>query len=418
MTQRTIWCLALTLLTVCALRFHAGRGTPAASRPPPEVLADSAVETVNHPPSSARLQRHSPPPLRSDGSLEDATPFLEGVAGLPGHTDPQQRQVELAQLVAAAGVVLLRDVLADEAAVLVLPEDVYQAILKHLATEDAPWTAAYMEALPAGAFRTELLGAVLAQWSTHDAPAAIAWAQQLADVSLQQTALIHVSYRWFELDPKGALAYAAGLPAEHAQFVTTLLGQWGRQAPAEAAAWAMQVRDGAVRERAIASAVAAWAENDARAAAEFVAKLPPGHLQKEAAVSVVSAWAQNEPATAAQWVAAFPAGRERDYAVENLIYRWAPFDPASALVWINRLPATERDPAIHAGAGGLIETRPDLATAWAVAIGNDGKRSQQAERAARQWLATDRSAAEAWIRQSLLPGEEKQRLLAAAQPGG
>ncbi|MGH7958061.1 MAG: hypothetical protein ACREH8_13805 [Opitutaceae bacterium] len=162
-------CLSLILLAVCAVRFHAGRNTPAALRCQPAVLAGSAAETAHHPSGSARLQRRpSPPPVRADGSLEDATPFLEGVAGLPGPADPQQqREVELAQLVAGAGVELLRDVLADHAAVLVLPEDIYQAILKHLATADAPWIAAYMEALPAGAFRSDLLGAVLAQWSAR-----------------------------------------------------------------------------------------------------------------------------------------------------------------------------------------------------------------------------------------------------------
>lgn len=113
-------------------------------------------------------------------------------------------------------------------------------------------------------------------------------------------------------------------------------------------------------------------------------------------------------------MAAFPAGSNRDYAIENLVYNWAISDPNSALSWANRLAGPERDTAIFAGAGGLIESNPALAARWVMSIQDEGRRFQQSERVALRWLQTDRWSAEAWIRSSTLPEQTKTRLLASA----
>lgn len=142
-----------------------------------------------------------------------------------------------------------------------------------------------------------------------------------------------------------------------------------------------------------------------------------GNLRHEAAISVMSALARKDPQTGALWAEAFPAGPNRDYAIENLAYNWANSDPAAALAWAYRLPVGERDTAIFAGAGGLIQSKPEQAANWALSIQNESRRVRQAERAARRWLDVDRWAAEAWIRQSVLPSETKHRLLASTGSG-
>lgn len=165
------------------------------------------------------------------------------------------------------------------------------------------------------------------------------------------------------------------------------------------------------------SALAVWANKDAFGAAEIVLQLPDGNLPQDAAISVISAMAEKDPTTSALWLTAFPAGPERDYAIENLVYRWATADTNSAMIWASHLSGGERDTAFFVGAGGLIEAKPALAASWAMAIQDESRRAYQAERAARRWLETDRWAAEAWIRQSVLPPEAKARLL-ASEPSG
>lgn len=233
----------------------------------------------------------------------------------------------------------------------------------------------------------------------------------------KETTLVHLSYRWFETDPKEVLAYATRHPGKHPQLLTTLVGQWSRQEPEVAAKWAAEFASNQEMARLAAGAVSTWAEKNDLKAAEFVLKLPDGKLRQDAAVSVMSALARTDPTMGKEWIEVFPAGRGRNYAIENLVYRWAVTDPASTLVWSSHLPAAERDIALHAGAGGLIEAQLALAASWAMAIQDESRRVQQAERAARRWLKTDRGAAESWIQRSNLPPVTKLRLLAAAPSG-
>ncbi|MDP3070203.1 MAG: hypothetical protein Q8N18_07940 [Opitutaceae bacterium] len=356
--------------------------------------------------------------LRPAARPGEVDQFWVDLLELLGRSEPDQRQTQIEQLVDGQDVATLRDLLAEEKSALALPDDVAQTMLKRLARADAPWTGDYLRSLPAGAFRSELLGAVLAQWGGDNLPAALAWAGKLGESVLQETAMVHLSYRWFDANPEGALAFAAIRPEERRQLLTTLVGEWSRQQPAAAAAWAAEFSSDPVMDGVAAGAVAAWAENDDLAAAEFVLKLPAGRRQQDVAIAVLTALAQKDPALGVQWIDVFRAGRDRDYAIETLAYRWATSDPTAALAWCNHLPAGERDGAVYAGAGGLIETKPELAVGWATAIQDESRRVQQTERAARHWLETDRAAAEAWIRQSVLPPETKLRLLAATPPRG
>jgi len=352
-----------------------------------------------------------------------ASPAVAELLARLGRSEPEQGLALIRRFVAGCDVdelkdMLLSDALSDAKSALALPEEVSQAMLRRLAREDAPWTGDFLQALPEGSFRGELLGTVMVEWGGNDLPTAIDWAKELSDPALRETALVHLSYRWFETNPEEALTYAALHPSEHRQLLTTLVGQWSRRQPEAAAAWAAEFSTDPAIAGVAASAVAAWAQKDDLGAAEFVLALPDGPLRQEAAISVMSALAQHDPGTGALWMAAFPAGSNRDYAIENLVYNWAASDPASALAWSNRLTAAERDVAIFAGTGGLIETKPELAATWVSGIQDEARRIQQSERVALRWLQLDRWSAEFWIRNSILPPETKQRLLALAAHGG
>ncbi|MBI3191665.1 MAG: hypothetical protein HYZ36_03290, partial [Pedosphaera parvula] len=163
------------------------------------------------------------------------------VAGLMarlGRCDENQRQAEIQKFVTECDVAELEGMLDDGTLTETLPEDLAQAMLRRLAREDGPWIGDFLQGMPAGVFRGELLGTAMVEWGKNDLPAALEWAQNLKESSLHETALVHLSYRWFEVNPEEALAYAALNPTEHRQLLTTLVGQWSRQQPEVAAAWA------------------------------------------------------------------------------------------------------------------------------------------------------------------------------------
>lgn len=312
---------------------------------------------------------------------------------------------------------LLRYLLEDEEALARLPEDVFRMMLRRLAGADAPWTGDYLQFMLAGSFRAELTGTAMARWAETDLPGALKWAANCAEAELRSEALVHLSYRWFETDPAEALAYAMLEPLGNRQMLANLVGLWARSEPAQAVSWATEFLSEPDLVGVAVNAVATWAQQDELAAVEFVIGLPAGPLRREAAVSLMSALAVNDPALGALWAEAFPAGPDKNYAIENLVYKWAANDPSAAFAWVNRLPSAERDLAIFAGAGGLIETSPAVAAGWVAAIQDEARRVRQSERVAVRWLQSDRWAAEAWVRNSTLPDGVKKRVLAAV-PGG
>lgn len=367
---------------------------------------------------SSTQEHRSPPVLAKARHDEFAKPndsvrlLMELVRLLEG-CRPEDRASRIEEFLDGKNTDALHEMLKDDGSLRILPDDLLQSMLLHLARVDAAGAGAYLCRLPEHRLHSELLSSVLTQWGRVDLTAAVDWAKTLKDSSIQQMAFVHLSYRWFELCPDEALAFATINATKYPQLLSTLLGQWSAEQPEAAALWAAEF--GTVR--GAAGSVSAWAQHDDLAAAEFVLKLPEGRLRHEAAISVMSALAQKDPLLGAKWVDVFPSGAGRKYAIENLVYGWALSDPDSALTWANRLPVGERDTAIFAGAGGLLEARPDLAASWVGTIQDEARRIQQSERVAAQWLKTDRWSAEMWIRSSRLPEQTKLRLLAPG-PGG
>jgi hypothetical protein len=59
----------------------------------------------------------------------------------------------------------------------------------------------------------------------------------------------------------------------------------------------------------------------------------------------------------------------------------------------------------------IAHASPDLAAPWAESLTDPNQRNSHIENVARQWLQTDRPAAEAWLARLTLPDELKKRLL-------
>jgi hypothetical protein len=111
-------------------------------------------------------------------------------------------------------------------------------------------------------------------------------------------------------------------------------------------------------------------------------------------------------------VAQFPASELRNNATRNVVQQWVHNDVEAASKWIATLPADpSRDQAIETLVNVASHERPEIAAQWLDSLPNENARRSRAEMIAQRWLQTDEAAARAWINQSSLPQESKNRLL-------
>ena len=70
-----------------------------------------------------------------------------------------------------------------------------------------------------------------------------------------------------------------------------------------------------------------------------------------------------------------------------------------------------REAAVQSYVNSIAHSSPDVAAPWAETLTDPNQRNSQIENVARQWLQTDRAAAEAWLAKLNLPDDLKKRVL-------
>ncbi|MBI5769593.1 MAG: hypothetical protein HZA93_17590 [Verrucomicrobia bacterium] len=363
-----------------------------------------------------QIETERGPDLMAFGLTEWAK--VNPAAAVRWFADAAQKQVQAQMTVALSGALATQSpdlLLQLMPAVMEEPvrTELCAAIVQSWKDNNPAGAADLILSMTSGPAQADLLAQLIPHWGEKDRRGALQWVQEMTAGALQNTALTHLSYDWVRSAPEEAAQYARTLPTGTDQFLITVTSQWGRLEPEAAVRWAQQLQDSDLKEKVLASLLAGWAQENPEAAANFVKKLAIGAGGREsAAISVVTAWAAKDPAAAAEWATSFPAGPQRDYAIENVFYQWALVDSVAAVSRLGRLPSSgERDTALYATAGSLVDTFPDLAVQWAAGVGNEPLRNRQTERAARAWLAVDPKAARAWIELSDLPVALKRQLL-------
>ncbi len=120
----------------------------------------------------------------------------------------------------------------------------------------------------------------------------------------------------------------------------------------------------------------------------------------------------NDPKAAAAWAGGFPEGNTREQAINTVMSSWAHNYPAGAGQWLATLPAGKaQERAIQSYVSQLSYQYPEMAAPWAERIPDENQRLFSIENVARQWLEVDRRSAEAWLNNTSLPQDRKQRLL-------
>jgi hypothetical protein len=163
---------------------------------------------------------------------------------------------------------------------------------------------------------------------------------QLPDTGWKQTFLQDVSMESLFKDPQQAVNLAQQMNPGDAQtnLLRAVACGWVGADPNAALDWVAGVKDPALREQLVASAVQAYALSDpAQAAAWLVQEVKSDAVIKDAALNILNTWVATDPAAAASWAAQFPEGSIKSAAVEIVSNHWLQTDPKAAAAWLQEL---------------------------------------------------------------------------------
>jgi hypothetical protein len=214
-------------------------------------------------------------------------------------------------------------------------------LVRRWADLDAKSAASWSIRLSEGSLADPAVNQVAISWANADLSAAMEWAQSLPEGDLRQTAVLGVGYEAARTNAFEALELATGLPpsVQRDELLVHAVKQWTVTDPENAAIWAGQVTDPALRDRLASAVATAAATRDSSAAVSFLSRsVSPGQEQERAAVSIIQRWAQTSPEAAAVWVEQFPDTPVRTVALQSLVMLWNRQDANASLNWLEHLP--------------------------------------------------------------------------------
>ncbi|MGO8701072.1 MAG: hypothetical protein ACLQVY_25550 [Limisphaerales bacterium] len=235
---------------------------------------------------------------------------------------------------------------------------------------------------PESKTQIDLLGNLARQWAQNDLEGAIAWFKTLPPGRGRDKVFECLGGDWGDVDPKGALAYAQSLPSSVSvrNFIASVVGSWVQNDPAAAADWALSIPDSAQRKDMLVNfVIKSWTGTAPEAAATYAAALQDGELQTAAVLKIVGESTFWNGADLAAWVGKFPPGDLRDQCVAMEVNS-AFSDPPAVVAMLDAC------------------NDPQLIQKYGEQIGN-------------AWLNRDPNSATAWIQNSALGNDVKQRLL-------
>jgi hypothetical protein len=273
--------------------------------------------------------------------------------------------------------------------------------------------------------RARVLQDIFGSWVIKDASAALAWLDTVPD-GAQRSDLVTQALGYFgtnRMDDFMALVRLLPDAKDREEKMLSHLSWWAMEKPEATLAWMARqddpdlARASARVEGMLIARLAATAPADALARWQA---LPPGDARIESAVPLAAQWARSDSPTATRWLfqqltAANPADRQTINVASQLrsvAGGWIAQDPAGYFEWVQTLPAgNPRERALETLAnsslysrnqeGNLIEPPPRAAYAEKLAgIKDDAVRERALNTHLAAWLRSDLRAARAWIESS------------------
>lgn len=297
-------------------------------------------------------------------------------------------------------------------------------------------------------------------WATHDPAGASEWAFLRSPVDHRVAAILASIEVWAQVDPvaakdevqemlmlpsqnaraiQNALVrgwFASGLPgledyirslevmsiARQRALRTFFRAAIRRDGPEPIARWAEALpdEDTFFKKEAFRQLGSELADADPAAAVAWCEAHCEGPFGTSVRQLIAQRWALQDGPAAMQWVSTAPPGRERDRAAQGAFRGWWRGDAGGFRSYMSALgfEGVEPwfEPVLEAYAGALVIKTPEEAIQWAERITDDVVRERTFVNVARNWRQRDESAAEAWLEQSPLSEEARQRVRAPKKP--
>jgi hypothetical protein len=279
----------------------------------------------------------------------------------------------------------------------------------------------FLQEIPSGPARDQVLERLLESWAVHDGRSAIAFATSLPSAREGQLAIGAVlrgwstarpsdawnwvieregasrrAERWLEVilanlgatDRETALQLLESMPARDFQVRMSLAVMeqiLQTEPPREALGWLTELPRQAVGAAA-AFLAETWAVTEPEAAAKWLSAAYPDETVGLA--NVIQEWAYINPSAAADWVFGQYNGPDRRVHLDLVAGEWIGNDgPAPLAQWINQRGShRELDGAIEQLALAIADVDPAMALGWAQSILDADTRSMLEIFIGRQWI--------------------------------
>jgi hypothetical protein len=294
---------------------------------------------------------------------------------------------------------------------------------------------------------------LLRYWATHQPEDASRWAVEESPSFFRIAAVLSSFTLWAEADPRAAVSAAEQWTAQRPELrdvlPKALVRGWFAANPSELAQFIHDLGVGIPRQRALSTyvrvayrkqghdAVTRWAESlpdddevyktavyrqvasalalfDHEASLRWCEAHCDGPNGKNLRSIIARRWARSDGAAALAWLSRAPESPEKDFEVRVVFADWALADREAALAWMAAQATGELDPwlepTLPVYARLLAEDSPADAIEWAERIEHDNKRRYALIEIARAWREVDEAATEAWMLQSSLSEEDRERV--------
>jgi hypothetical protein len=294
-------------------------------------------------------------------------------------------------------------------------------------------------------------------WAIHEPRAASTWAVEKAPRAYKRAVLFATFPIWAEAEPFAALEAAKGWVLEHADIrddlpIALIQGWYAAGDPPELHAFIRSLGTTMNRQRAISAYVRAklrgegadplmrWAEGvveddtkyklgvyrqvsralapyDIDAALAWCLAHCDGPYGSTMRTMLARGWMQTDPAGSLAWVATQPLDQEYPTLMGDLAGSWLRRDRESAMDWLEEQVAKEPPPEslFSVYPSYAIAVAQDYGPAEAIPIAelipDEAYRQKTVVMLAKEWLKRDRKACEAWLAQSDLPEEARDKVL-------
>jgi hypothetical protein len=356
----------------------------------------------------------------------------------------------------------LTDVVREALADVLRDEDAYSrarrlgALLPTLGPELVPVVKQTIDD-PTLDFGDVELDLLMRYWATHQAEEASRWAVDKSPAFFRPGAILSSLTLWAEADPQAAVSaaeqWAARRPELRHVLTKAVVRGWFAANPVELAQFIHDLGGGMPQQRALTSyirlaiqkqgndAVMRWAESipdddaaykkavywqvgsalalfDLGAGLRWCEAHCDGPYGKDLRNSISRRWVRTgDGAAALAWLSSAPEGWEKDFDVRVTFAEWAQTNREAAMAWMAAQPTGEPDlglqPILPVYAKLLAEDSPADAIGWAERIERDKDRRFTLIEVARAWRQVDEAATEAWLQQSSLSEEDREKVRAA-----